>query len=252
MNLLQNIKDFQQITENQGFSRKLNVPCTNPFEDINETINIWGLDAQIETFNTYPTYATPYHIPIYHNSFANIPHIETNLNNPNSSTKDNSLNSSIENTSSNDINKANQMYLEYLRSRTDEIANSISHTEFEDGVDNYITLMIKSFAKENKSATYNWLDELYSKNLNKPYIVQGILRSLAMITERGDENILLPIVVAGLRSNNSLEQEAAIMVIEEWRTKECLKAISSVTKFSSEMIANYAKMVINELKEELK
>lgn len=154
-------------------------------------------------------------------------------------------------TGSVDINKANQEYLDYLRTRTDEIANAIMHTEFEDGMDNDITLLIKSFARTNKSATYNWLDELYSKNVNIPVVVQGILRTLAMITEKGDENILLPMVVASLRSENSAEQEASIMVIEEWRTKECLDAISTVPRFSSDLIADYAKMVIEELKEEL-
>lgn len=141
--------------------------------------------------------------------------------------------------------------MEYLRSRTDEIANAISRTEFEDGMDNDITLLIKSFAKKNKLATYSWLDELYSKNLNRPSVIQGILRSLAMITERGDENILLPVVVAGLRSGNSSEQEAAIMVIEEWRTKECLDALCIVPSFASEMIADYANMVKEELEKEL-
>lgn len=154
-------------------------------------------------------------------------------------------------TESVDINKANQEYLDYLRTRTDEIANAIMRTEFEDGMDNDITLLIKSFARSNKSATYNWLDELYSKNVNRPSVVQGILRTLAMITEQGDENILLPMVLASLRSDNSAEQEAAIMVIEEWRTKECLAAISTVPHFSSEIIADYAKMVTDELKEEL-
>ena len=150
-----------------------------------------------------------------------------------------------------DVNKANQEYLDYLRTRTDEIANAIMHTEFEDGMDNDITLLIKSFARSNKSATYNWLDELYSKNVNRPSVLQGILRTLAMITEKGDENILLPMVLASLRSDNSAEQEAAIMVIEEWRTKECLDAISNVPRFSSDIIADYAKMVTDELKQEL-
>ena len=72
-----------------------------------------------------------------------------------------------------------------------------------------------------------------------------------MITERGDENILLPVVVAGLRSGNSSEQEAAIMVIEEWRTKECLDALCIVPSFASEMIADYANMVKEELEKEL-
>ena len=72
-----------------------------------------------------------------------------------------------------------------------------------------------------------------------------------MITDKGDENIMLPIVVAALRSGISVEQEAAIMVIEEWRTKECLDALLSVHSYASDIIEDYAMMVAGELKEEL-
>lgn len=155
------------------------------------------------------------------------------------------------NTSDTDVNRANSEYLEYLRTRTDEVTSAILHTDFEDGMDNEVTLLVKDFVRKNKLATYNWIDELYSKNISKSVVVEGILRVLAMITEKGDENILLPIVVAGLRSEVSAEQEAAIMVVEEWRTKECLDAINSVHRFASDMIDDYARMVAKELREEL-
>ena len=71
-----------------------------------------------------------------------------------------------------------------------------------------------------------------------------------MVTEKGDETMLLPIVIAGLRSGISSEQEAALMVIEEWRTKECFAALKSVA-FQSDWIADYAQMVKSELEEEL-
>ncbi len=155
------------------------------------------------------------------------------------------------NTKSEAINRENQAYLDYLRTRSDEIINAIIRTDFEDGMDNDVTLLFKKFTKKNKSATFNWIDELYSKNLNNPVVVEGLLRTLAMVTEKGDETILLPIVIASLRSEISVEQEAAIMVIEEWRTRECLNAIRSVHRFPSDMVADYANMVAKELEEEL-
>jgi len=62
--------------------------------------------------------------------------------------------------------------------------------------------------------------------------------------------MLLAIVIAGLRSGISSEQEAALMVIEEWRTKECYEVLKSVS-FQSDWIADYAQIVKSELEEEL-
>lgn len=149
------------------------------------------------------------------------------------------------------INRENQEYLDYLRTKTNEITNAILRTDFEDGMDNDVTHLFKKFSRQNKAATFNWIAELYSINLNKPVVVEGLLRIVSMITEKGDETILLPLVVASLRSEISAEQEAAVMVIEEWRTRECLEAIRSVTRFSSDIVKDYANMVADELEEEL-
>lgn len=254
----QNNSLFQQLADMQQLVNNLTIPWSSSIEAFAKYSKPIDFDVYSEVLKSYNSLVDLYRIPAYIDSSAFIPRdAEDGMNKEESETVSDftSSEATITNTETTrvaDVNKANHEYLEYLRTRTDEIANAISRTEFEDGMDNDITLLIRTFAKTNKSATYNWLDELYSKNLNRSSVVQGILRSLAMITERGDENILLPIVVAGLRSGNSAEQEAAIMVIEEWRTKECLDAICSVTRFSSEIIADYAKMVIKELKEELR
>ncbi len=248
---------FQRLLGIPELSSKLTSPLTSTMEILAKCSKPLNIDAVSEVMKNFSSLSEIYRLPAYLDSSAfvrqdtrdGVKGKEAEL--LDSSTKEAASVATTETTRVDDVNRANQEYLDYLRSRTNEIANTISRTEFEDGMDNDITILIRSFAKKNKSATYNWLNELYSKNLTRPSVVQGILRSLAMITERGDEKILLPIVVAGLRSGNSAEQEAAVMVIEEWRTKECLDAINSVTAFSSEMIADYAKMVAEELKEEL-
>lgn len=158
--------------------------------------------------------------------------------------------SAIYSTRAIDINKLNQEDLEYFRTRSDEVSNAILRTDFEDGMDNDVTELIRSYIKKNKSAAYNWLNELYSKNLKNASLIEGLLRTLAMVTERGDENSLLPIVIAGLRSGVTSEQEAAIMVIEEWRTKECLDALKT-TQFGTGWIKTYAEKVMSELEEEV-
>lgn len=249
---------MQQLSRFLNITQQFEPPWSSEMENYVKIMQKMNLATYDRNMETYSTLADLYRIPDYFD--------ETKFLRPDTedgaedvpelfilaSTQDvNKRGKTAYSTESVDVNKANQEYLDYLRTRTDEIANTIMRTEFEDGMDNDITLLIKSFARSNKSATYNWLDELYSKNVNRPSVVQGILRILAMITEQGDENIFLPMVLASLRSDNSAEQEAAIMVIEEWRTKDCLDAISTVTRFSSEIIADYAKMVTDELKEEL-
>lgn len=234
-------------------------PWASAFDGISKTLYHIGFDDLSEALKVYSSIDDLYRIPDYLDS-SDLLGIDfkdgLSLDDFSSlkvkdATKDESANVVSDTTNAIDVNKVNQEFLEYLRTRTEEIASAIAHTDFEDGMDNDVTVLLRSFAKKNKSATYNWLDELYSKNLNNHIVVAGILRSLAMITEKGDENILLPIIVAGLRSAVSAEQEAAIMVIEEWRTKECLDAIRSVQSFASDIIEDYAMMVAAELEEEL-
>jgi len=248
---------YQQLVDIQELSRKISTPWMSTIESLNKQMSTLNMDAYTEALKSYTSLADLYRIPDYLDSSLFIRHdvedggVIADVPSLNTTSQDETTLTVAENTRVNDVNKANQEYFEYLQSRSEEIATAIMRTEFEDGMDNDVTLLIKSFAKRNKAATYNWLDELYSTHLRHSSVLQGILRTLAMITERGDENILLPMVVASLRSNNSAEQEAAIMVIEEWRTKECLEALCSTQKYSSEMIADYAKMVTKELKEEL-
>lgn len=248
---------YQEIAEMQALTRKMSMPWLSIAESANKSIQTLNNGTLTEAIKAYSSLADLYRIPGYLDSssllrldFEDGP-VSEDFSPVSATTHEEAEPVVSYNTSAEDVNKANQEYLDYLRTRTDEVASAILHTDFEDGMDNDVTLLVKSFARKNKSATYNWLDELYSKNLNNSIVVEGILRTLAMITEKGDENILLPIVVAGLRSEVSVEQEAALMVIEEWRTKECMEAIRSVHRYASDMIEDYAMMVLGELEEEL-
>ena len=248
---------YQDIADMQALTHKMSMPWLSIVESANKSLQTFNNGALTEAIKAFSSLDDLYRIPGYLDSsglmrldFEDGP--ASNIISPISVTTHEEAEPVVSyNTSAEDVNKANQEYLDYLRTRTNEVASVILHTDFEDGMDNDVTLLVKSFAKKNKAATYNWLDELYSKNLNNSTVVQGILRTLAMITEKGDENILLPIVVAGLRSEVSVEQEAALMVIEEWRTKECMEAIRSVHRYASDMIEDYAMIVLGELEEEL-
>ena len=149
-----------------------------------------------------------------------------------------------------DVNKLNYEDLEYYRTRSKEMVDAMANTDCEDGMDNDVTELMKAFIRRNKFATYIWLNELYSQNLKNLPFVEGLLRTIAMVTEKGDETSLLPIVVAGLRSQESSEQEAAIMVVEEWRTKDCLDAMKTAN-FGDGWLKTYADKVMNELEKDL-
>lgn len=154
------------------------------------------------------------------------------------------------NTRAVDVNQLNYEDLEYFRSRSEEMVNAMANTDFEDGMDNDVTELMESYIRRNKFAAYIWLNELYGQNLKNLRFVEGLLRTIAMVTEKGDENSLMPIVVAGLRSQESSEQEAAIMVVEEWRTKECLQAMKTAD-FGDGWLKVYADKVMCEIEKEL-
>ena len=81
-------------------------------------------------------------------------------------------------------------------------------------------------------------------------VIAAILRIIGMTVDNEDYDKLLPLVKAGLSDNSSKAQEAAIMVIEKWRSKNCLDAIQTA-QFQSKWIREYAKQIELELITEL-
>ena len=161
------------------------------------------------------------------------------------------VSASRDNTRDFDINVINQKDLVFFRSQSSNVVNVIKYSEFEDGMNNDASNLIESFVERNRFVAYNWINELYSKNQNAPKIIEGLLRSVAMCTPPDDFSIMMPMVRAALGSKHGEEQEAALMVIEEWRTKECFDAICNVRNFSSEWMQEYADKVKKELRQEL-
>lgn len=156
-----------------------------------------------------------------------------------------------ENTNTFDINVVNQRDMRFFRSQNLNVIDAIKYSEFEDGVDNDATRMVKSFIERNSAVAYNWINELYSENQNVPKITEGLLRSVAMCVISDDAPIMLPMVKAALASKYGEEQEAALMVIESWRTEECLSVLRNVREFSSEWMKEYASKIMAELCREL-
>lgn len=156
---------------------------------------------------------------------------------------------SLESTDSNDIEMQNRKVFAQLQKYTLTFVRILKRTDFEDGMTNYVSDVVEDFIKLNSFVTYSWLSTIYSNYQKDAIVLAGLLRIIEL-TIRNDVDILLPIVKAGLTDQSTMVQEAAIMVIEQWRTKNCLDALETST-FHSKLIEVYAKQIIEELKEEL-
>lgn len=149
-----------------------------------------------------------------------------------------------------DINSVNRAYRNQLSEESDAFVEALIRMDFEDGMENYLTEEVKGYIQDNAFATYSWLNHIYSSNQKNEDVISGLLRVIAMDVEEEDYDDLLPIVKAGLCDYGARAQEAAVMVIEKWRTKNCLDALQTAS-FQSPWIRSYAKKVELELIKEL-
>lgn len=148
------------------------------------------------------------------------------------------------------ISKYNSCHLDFFNTHTNSIISQILRTDFQDGMTNEVTEQVKTFFEINRMVACNWLNSIFSTNQNNPVIISGLLRIISMLDSNDYPSFLMPIVRAGLGDKNSMTQEAALMVIEEWRTKECLDALLN-TAFVNGWIKDYSNKIILELKKEL-
>ena len=157
------------------------------------------------------------------------------------------INESLESTDSNDIERQNRKIFAQLQKYTPTFVRILKRTDFEDGMTNYVSDVVEDFIKSNSFVTYSWLSTIYSNYQKDAVILAGLLRIIELTIRNEDVDILLPIVKTGLADKSSMVQEAAIMVIEQWRTKNCLDALETAT-FHSKMIEQYCvKLIFNRL-----
>lgn len=155
-----------------------------------------------------------------------------------------------ESTDSEDRNKEDEKFFAQLRAEAPAFIRQVRDTLFEDGMDNPPIERVRAYISEAKYVTMCWLYELYSCHQEDKCLLSGLLRIIAATTEHDDFNILLPMVKVCLCDHSAEVQEAAIMVIEEWRTRECLTALQSA-RIDNPCINQYAQDVIEELQAEL-
>lgn len=159
---------------------------------------------------------------------------------------------SKDSTNTDNINALNKYYEDFLDKHQDSFLRMLRYSNFEDGMTNDAIEEAKRLLSENKYVTICWLNKLYSKNQKDQEILESLLRVIGMTIGKEDSDTLLPVVISGLTEKSSKTQEAAIMVIEEWRTEECLQALQNRQSFNSDWIKDYAEDIISELQRELK
>lgn len=127
----------------------------------------------------------------------------------------------------------------------------VKYGELSDGMRNEITSKVEKFYKSDRNSCLYWIKTTYEEYNDDVVFLSNLLRLIAFVaTSQNDAKELFNIFQAGIDSDLSICQESAVMVAEEWRTKECLNSLIN-TVFHGEWLQEYAGKVIAELKEEL-
>lgn len=247
---------FDQMVDIQSLSQRLSASSwMASVESVNNVLGSMNLDAYTEALKSFDTLAELYRKPYYLDTSVFTRHdIEdrekVEEDQASSSSSIESIVAVSENTRVDDINLANEQFRLYLESQTNGFINTLVWTDFEDGMENEVTRQIGEYMEKNRYVTYCWLNKIFNDNRSRPTVTSGLLRTMAMVVNKNDADIMLSMVTSGIASQHSEDQEAAIMVIEKWRTKECLDAMLNTT-YGSDWVREYAMQVMAELKEEL-
>lgn len=247
---------YQQISDIKELTHKMTIPWMTEVESVSKSLQTLNLDALYEAKKAYSSLTELYKIPSYFDSSAflrkDYEDGQVNEGNPSESvaTRENVEVILSYNTNDEDVNKANERFMMSLELQSKDFERMLAWTDFEDGMENEVTILVASYMEKNRYVTYCWLNKIFNANRARPNITSGLLRTLAMVVNKNDAGIMLSMVIAGLASPHSEDQEAAIMVVEKWRTKECLEAMCNTT-YGSDWLKEYAMQVVEELKEEL-
>lgn len=165
-------------------------------------------------------------------------------------------------TSSQNIEIENKKHIDLLRRNESYFIQLLLNADFEDGNSNEAIEYIDKQLNTNSIATSNWIAEIFSKysisedvaNENSRIILYGLLRIIAYLNNYDCfdyiKGPLMLILKISLDSNIPYLQEAGLMVIESWRSPDCLRLLNEET-FSNNYISKYSNLLRNELTEEL-
>lgn len=140
---------------------------------------------------------------------------------------------------------------DFKYSSQNRLYTMVKYCEFADGMRNDVTNKAEKFYKSDRVSCLYQIKKTYEEHKDDVVFLSNLLRIIAFVaTSKDDAKELFNIFQAGINSDLSICQESAVMVAEEWRTKECLNSLIN-TFFHGEWLKEYAEEVIAELEEEL-
>ena len=160
------------------------------------------------------------------------------------------LNINRESTSHVDINEFNRNYFNSLLAHNDAFIGSLLHVDFEDGMDNEAIDFVEHSIKLNESVTYNWINRLFTLYMTDYRVISRLLRIIAALEINDYSLSLADHIKAGLADKHVQVQEAALMVIESWASKECVDILRTVN-VSNKLIQNYADKLLVSIENKL-
>lgn len=162
-------------------------------------------------------------------------------------------------TNSEAVEKENRNHIDKLRNNEFYFVQILLYSSFEDGNSNEAIEYIKEQLSINSVATSNWIAEFFVKNQRDDdrieiEILYGLLRIIAYLNDRDCfdyiHGVLQLVLQTALQSDIVYLQEAALMVTEAWRDKDCLHLLKKM-KFEDSYIQKYADIIKNELTSEI-
>lgn len=153
-------------------------------------------------------------------------------------------------TDSNDINMLFEYYLERFKENETNFIYVLIHSYFEDGMDNPAIDMLNSYFELSPYPSISWFSTFFNTHLKEPNISYRLLRCLCNYKYRKFSKNLISFVRGALNDKSVEVQEAAFMVLESWRTQECLDVIES-TQCINPLLEDYVKILRAELEQEL-
>lgn len=154
----------------------------------------------------------------------------------------------VASTSTIDIYNKQMRVYEAMSEKIPWFVNRLHHTCFEDGMRNPSIDFVEQLYKYNPFVTNTWLYAVYASNMRDERVIEGLLRIVAFLElPQSLVSSLIPLVRLGLLDNSLNCQEAAIMLCETWRTKECLDVL-----MQADLQDSFLKRYADELTEELK
>lgn len=148
------------------------------------------------------------------------------------------------------MNRLFEHYLHMFQKNESSFLYCLSHSSFADGMNNEAANVMKSYFELSPYPAISWFATLFNDHIKDSNISFRLLRCLCDSSYRKYSRNLISFVRGALNDKNVEVQEAAFMVLENWRTKECLDVIEN-TKYVNPLLETYASSLKEELKEEL-